>query len=87
MAQREHLGLLFEFFKFRGKPLVRGECLAQAHEGTHDIRADFDGAGMFKTEAAMSAPCSVNAKGARRSRIFAPGLDITGCDLQSSNSL
>jgi len=37
MAQRERLGLLFEFFKFRGKPLVRGERFAQAHEGTHDI--------------------------------------------------
>jgi hypothetical protein len=35
----------------------------------------------------MSAPCSVNAKGARRSPIFAPGLDITSCDLQFSNSL
>jgi hypothetical protein len=55
---------------------VRGERFAQAHEGTHDIQADFDGAGVFKTEAAMSAPCSVNAKGARRSAIFAPSLDI-----------
>lgn len=44
MAQRECLGLLFEFFKFRGKLLVRGERIAQAHEGKHDIQADFDSA-------------------------------------------
>ena len=35
----------------------------------------------------MSAPCSLNAKGARRSPILAPGLDITSCDFQFSNSL
>ena len=41
MAQSERFGLLFEFFKFRGKPLVRGERFAQLDEYTHDIQADF----------------------------------------------
>jgi hypothetical protein len=34
----------------------------------------------------MSAPCSVNAKGGRRRPVRVPGLDITICDLQFSNS-
>ena len=31
-----------------GKLFVRNGSLAQGHEGSHDIQADFDGAGSIK---------------------------------------
>ncbi len=44
VSERKRLGLLLKHMELRGEVLVRGERLAQAHEGAHDVEADFDGA-------------------------------------------
>lgn len=58
-ASFELAHLVFEF-------LVRGDGLAQLHEGTHDVDRDFGRSGGVETIAAMIAPCSVKASGRLR---------------------
>jgi hypothetical protein len=55
--------------------------LPQSNKGANDLNTGLNGEGLFKTEANITAPYSVKAKGNFR-RPPQPELDVANCDFK-----
>lgn len=75
---------LFQIIESPRQLAVAGEHFAQMDESAHDLDVDCDGLLAPQHAREHATPCSVKAKGGRRSPILAPALEVTNCDLQSS---